>query len=50
MSGASFDFVIVGAGIVGLTVTNELLKRQSGTRITVLGKETAPIVDDGKIS
>jgi len=42
MSSASFDFVIVGAGIVGLTVTNELLKRQPGARIAVLEKEAAP--------
>ena len=42
MSGASFDFVIVGAGIVSLTVTNELLKRQPGVRIAVLEKEAVP--------
>lgn len=42
MSNASFDFVIVGAGIVGLTVANELLKRQPGARIAVLEKEVAP--------
>ncbi len=42
MSSASFDFVIVGAGIVGLTVANELLKRQPGARIAVLEKEAAP--------
>ena len=39
---ASFDFVIVGAGIVGLTVANELLKRQPCARIAVLEKEAAP--------
>lgn len=42
MSSASFDFVIVGAGIVGLTVANELLRRQPGARIAVLEKEAAP--------
>lgn len=42
MPSASFDFVIVGAGIVGLTVANELLKRQPGVRIAVLEKEAAP--------
>ena len=42
ISSESFDFVIVGAGIVGITVTNELLKRQPGARIAVLEKEAAP--------
>src|SRR6202162_3410121 len=42
MPSASFDFVIVGAGIVGLTVANELRKRQPGVRIAVLEKEAAP--------
>lgn len=42
MSSVSFDFIIVGAGIVGLTVANELLKRQPGARIAVLEKEAAP--------
>lgn len=38
----SFDFVIVGAGIVGLTVAYELLRRQPSARIAVLEKESAP--------
>ena len=42
MSGALFDFVIVGAGIVGLSVANELLKRQPSARIALLEKEAAP--------
>lgn len=42
MSVTSFDFVIVGAGIVGLTVANELLKRQPNARIVLLEKEAAP--------
>jgi (S)-2-hydroxyglutarate dehydrogenase len=42
MTSSVFDFVIVGAGIVGLTVANELLKRQPGARIAVLEKEAAP--------
>jgi L-2-hydroxyglutarate oxidase len=42
MSSASFDFVIIGAGIVSLTVTNELLKRQPGVRVAVLEKEAVP--------
>lgn len=42
MTSSVFDFVVVGAGIVGLTVANELLKRQPGVRIAVLEKEAAP--------
>ena len=42
MPGLSFDFVIVGSGIVGLTVANELLKRRRGASIAILEKETAP--------
>lgn len=37
-----FDFVVVGAGIVGLTVAHELRRRQPGARIAVLEKEPAP--------
>lgn len=37
-----FDFVVVGAGIVGLTVANELLQRQPNARVAVLEKEPAP--------
>lgn len=42
MSEKTFDFVIVGAGIVGLTVAYELLKRQPRTHVAVLEKEDAP--------
>ncbi|SPE21305.1 conserved hypothetical protein [Burkholderiales bacterium] len=41
-SGAPFDFVIVGAGIVGLTVAGEILRRQPRARLAVLEKEAAP--------
>ena len=34
-----FDYVIVGAGIVGLTVANELQRRHSHARIAILDKE-----------
>lgn len=36
---ANFDFVIVGSGIVGLTVTRELKRRFPTARIAVLEKE-----------
>jgi len=36
-----FDFVVIGAGIVGLTVAAELLKRQPAARVAVLEKEPA---------
>lgn len=42
MSNASFDFVIVGAGIVGLTVAHELLRRQPDARIAIVEKEATP--------
>ncbi len=42
MSALTFDFVIVGAGIVGLTVANELLHRQPRAKIALLEKEDAP--------
>lgn len=42
MSRDSFDFVIVGAGIVGLTVAQELLRRMPDARVAILEKETAP--------
>lgn len=41
-SNQTFDFVIAGAGIVGMTVANEILKRQPGARLAVLEKEAAP--------
>jgi (S)-2-hydroxyglutarate dehydrogenase len=40
--GASFDFVVVGAGIVGLTVAGEILRRRPRDRVAVLEKEAAP--------
>jgi L-2-hydroxyglutarate oxidase LhgO len=36
------DFVVIGAGIVGLTIALELKRRQAGAHIIVLEKETAP--------
>jgi L-2-hydroxyglutarate oxidase len=36
------DYVIVGAGIVGLTIALELKRRQPGARIVVLEKEPEP--------
>ncbi len=35
-----FDIIVVGAGIVGLTVSAELLKRQPKARLAVLEKES----------
>ena len=42
MLSQAYDYVIVGAGIVGLTVANEVLKRRPGVRLVVLEKESAP--------
>ena len=39
MTALSYDYVIVGAGIVGLTVANELRRRHPHARITILDKE-----------
>lgn len=39
--GASADYVIVGGGVVGLTLALELRRRQSRSRITLLEKEPA---------
>ncbi|MEM8977638.1 MAG: L-2-hydroxyglutarate oxidase [Pseudomonadota bacterium] len=36
-----YEFIVIGAGIVGLAAANELLKRQPGARIAVVEKETA---------
>lgn len=41
-TGATFDVVIVGAGIVGLTVANEVQRRRPAARIAVLEKEDRP--------
>ncbi|HIJ84624.1 MAG: lhgO [Magnetococcales bacterium] len=42
MSHNAFDFVIVGAGIVGLTVADVLMGRFANSRIAVLDKEAKP--------
>lgn len=39
MSATTYDFVVVGAGIVGLTVAAELKQRDPSARIAVLDKE-----------
>ena len=38
----SYDFIIAGAGIVGLTTAHELLRRSRSARIAVLEKEPEP--------
>ena len=38
----SFDFVVIGAGIVGLTVAYELIRRKPNARIAIIEKEAAP--------
>lgn len=38
----SFDFVVIGAGIVGLTVAYELIRREPMARIAIIEKEAAP--------
>lgn len=42
MTANTFDIVIIGAGIVGLAVANELLHRLPGIRIAICEKEQAP--------
>ena len=42
MAERSADFVIIGAGIVGLTIALELKRRAPGARVVVLEKERAP--------
>jgi len=37
-----FDFVIIGAGVVGLTTAHELMRRFPGSRVAVLEKEPEP--------
>ncbi|WP_127578850.1 L-2-hydroxyglutarate oxidase [Paenibacillus koleovorans] len=39
---ATYDYVIVGAGIIGLTISRELKLRDPDTRIAVLEKEPMP--------
>ncbi len=41
MSKQSFDFVIIGAGIVGLTVARELASRYPAKRVAIVEKEQA---------
>jgi L-2-hydroxyglutarate oxidase LhgO len=36
------DFVVIGAGIVGLTIAHELKRREPGARVVVLEKEDRP--------
>lgn len=38
-SNVSYDFVIIGAGIVGLTVANEIKKRYVSAKIAIMDKE-----------
>ncbi|KQZ78158.1 hydroxyglutarate oxidase [Mesorhizobium sp. Root157] len=40
----TFDYCVVGAGIVGLAVATELLRREPGARVVVLEKEPAAAV------
>lgn len=42
MSKASFDYVIVGSGIVGLTVATEIARRSPKSSIAILEKEPKP--------
>lgn len=42
MSGERFDTVVVGAGIVGLSVAREVLIRAPGSRVLVVEKEPGP--------
>lgn len=42
MSQLNFDFVIIGAGIVGLTVASEIVKRNPKATVAILEKESAP--------
>ena len=39
MADSTYDYIVVGAGIVGLSVAAELLKRQPGLSIAILDKE-----------
>ena len=42
MQQRSFDFVVIGAGIVGLTVASEIAKRHPRVTLAILEKESAP--------
>lgn len=36
------DFLIIGAGVVGLSIARELQRRQPRVRVTVIDKEAGP--------
>lgn len=40
----NYDFVIIGAGIMGLTIAYRLLRQQSQLKILVIEKETMPAI------
>ena len=42
MTVATYDFIVIGSGIVGLSVATELLKRQPNSSIAIVEKESAP--------
>ncbi|HQR04683.1 MAG: L-2-hydroxyglutarate oxidase [Proteobacteria bacterium] len=42
MSRNSYDFVILGAGVVGMTIAQEIKKRFPGQSVLVIEKESAP--------
>ncbi|HEX8528143.1 L-2-hydroxyglutarate oxidase [Allosphingosinicella sp.] len=42
MTGRTADFLIIGAGIVGLTIAVELKRRNPGSKVVVLEKERRP--------
>ena len=42
MTSNPYDFCIIGAGIIGLTIAYELTKRHPSARLVVIDKETGP--------
>ncbi len=42
MTVATYDFIVIGSGIVGLSVATELLNRQPNSSIAIVEKESAP--------
>ena len=42
MSAKNYDFILIGGGIVGLTVARELKKRAPAATIAILEKENRP--------